>query len=440
MTRKSFYNAVFTLSGILALGVGGFAQGKHGDKHGGGDHGNRGGGQEKHEQKEDRGDRGNGNGNGWGRQKHDDGGQQRAYQMQVQRQQEQQQWQQQRQNERAVRQQRDQQREYERNTRQQQEQYYREQREQQRQNDRLARQPREQYYPLPEARHDNGRHLGWYKNGKAAPVNNNVWQNMYRDWRNEDNDRRDNRREGDRRYAPRNSNTYYSYSDSIVNYLPVYQQQYYQPRQSTRENVIRALIGSFFGGGQQQVYQPAYQSYQPYQPYQAYTPYYGGYQQPYYQNTSYSPSYGAYAPYYGANQYGSDPYAYDPYGYQQPYAGTQLFGGGGLKSTLLNVGLSLLQGFLGNGYEQGLGQGEYVRDYYDRPVNTYYDPYAAAEPAYYSPLASSFADQRQLLQEGYRLGYQDAMRQQDPYGNVLQNNAPVNLVSQFLANTLINRI
>ena len=446
MTRKGFYNAVFTLSGILALGVGGFAQGKHGggNKGGDGDHGNRGGGQEKHERRgnEDRGgERGNGNGHGWGRQKQDDGGQQRAYQMQLQRQQEQQQ----RENERAARQrndwafrgQRDQQRQYERSVREQQEQYVRQQREQQRQNERAARQ--QQYYPQPEPRQDNGRHLGWYKNGKAYAGNNNGWQNMDRDWRNEDNGR--GGRTGNRHYAPQNSYTYNNYSDPIVNYLPAYQQQYYRPSSgSTRENIVRSLISSFFTGGRQQPYYPAYQSYQAYQ---SYTPYYGGaYQQPYYQNTSYSPSYGSYSPYYGSNGYGYDPYASAQYGDgdQQPSVGTQMFGGGGLKSSLLNVGLSLLQGFLGNGYEQGLNQGEYVRDQYARPVGTYYDPYAAPEQAYYSPLASSFADQRQLLQEGYRLGYRDAMQQQEPYENVLGNNAPVNLVSQFLANSLLNRI
>jgi len=289
----------------------------------------------------------------------------------------------------------------------------------------------------PTERRDNGRHLGWYKNGKAEAMNNG-YTTMYRDWRRDDSDRRDDRRQ---RYSQPNSYTYYNYTDPVVNYLPTYQQpyyqqQYYRPSGSTRENILRSLISSFFGGQQQQYYQPAYQNYGYQQPYQqAYTPYYGGgYQQPYYQTTSYSPSYGAYSPYLSGNGYGYDPYS--SYGGYSPYMGTQMFGGGGLKSTLLNVGLSLLQGFLGTSYQQGLDQGEYVRDYYGRPVSTYYDPYAAPEPAYYSPLASSFGSQRQLLEEGYRMGYRDAMLERDPYGN----NAPVNLVSQFLANSLVNRI
>jgi hypothetical protein len=362
--------------------------------------------------------------------------------MQMQRQQQQQ-------NEWAMRQQREQQRQNEHAAREQQEQYYRQQREQQRQ---AYRQVPQQYIPQPqyrepEFRKDNGRHLGWYKNGKAYTSDGMPYAAT-----SDPRYARPERQYSDRNYSvpnytqpyyqQRNPYTYYNnHADPIVNYLPVYQQQYYQPYGSTRENIIRSLIGSFLGG--QPAYSPVYQSYQPYQgyqPYQAYTPYYGGYQQPYYQTASYSPAYGGYSPYYGQNGYGYDPSGYDPYDYQQPYYGTQIFGGGGLKSTLLNVGLSLLQGFLGNGYEQGVYQGEYARDYYRQPVNSYYDPYAAAEPAYYSPLASSFADQRHLLEECYRLGYQDAMLQRDPYGNVIQNNAPVNLVSQFLANTLINRI
>jgi len=460
MQSRNFYNAILTVATVLVLSVSGvFAQGKHGGGGGhghDGDHGN-GGGQEKHQNRgnEDHGNRGNGNGNGWGREKHGDDGQ-RAYQQQMRQQQD---WgrQQQRQNEQAQRQQqrqnewnqrqqqayRQQQQMNERAVRDQQRAYQQQARDQQRayqQQQRYARIP--QVDPVyPTDRHDNGRHLGWYKNGKAygAREQQQMWQSQFRDWRRDNSDydndgRRDRRRDADRNVYYNN----YSYADPIVNYLPVYQQQYYRPSGSTRENIVRSLISSFFGVPQQPSYYQPYQSYQAYQPYQGYQPAYYQqpyYSQPYYSNASYSPSYGYASPYNGG-------YAYDPYlsnGYQ-PYYGTQMFAGGGLKSTLLNVGLSMLQGLLGNGYQQGLNQGQYVRDYYGRPVTTYYDPYAAAQPAYYSPIASSFADQRQLLEEGYRLGYRDAMLDRDPYGNAYTRNAPVDLVSQFLANTLVNRI
>jgi hypothetical protein len=234
---------------------------------------------------------------------------------------------------------------------------------------------------------------------------------MYRNWR--ENDDRDYPR--DRRNT--RTNNYYSYYDPISNYYPVYDN--YQPYR--RESVVRSIISSFFSPDDNYYYQP-YQTYTAYQPSYAYR------QQPYY--PSYSPAY------YG-NGYGYDTYGYSPY---QPYYGTQIFGGSGLKSSLLNVGLELLQGFLGQGYLQGLDQGRYARDVYGTRNATYYDPYAAPQQ-YYSPYVSSFADQRQLFEEGYRLGYQDAMRDQDPYGMVgYQADNNVDMISQFLANSLLTRI
>ncbi len=441
---------------VLAGGIA--AQGKHGGgKGGGGDHGN--GHGKGGEMKQERGagdqgkhDNGKGNGNAWGRQKHDDGSQQRIYQQMRQ----QQDWarQQQRQNDRdqgrqhqqnewnAKRQQqqnewivREQQRQYERAARD----AYRQQRDQQRiyqQQQRAAEQQvrdkqsyarlqQQQLNPVyPMGRHDNGRHLGWYKNGKAY-AGMNPFGGMFRDWRRSYDDYRDD----DRRpvYSQRHSYTYYTYSDPIATYVSAYQQPY-NGAGSTRESIVRSLLASFLGGQGTAYYQP-YQEYQPYQApyYGSYGPRYATYSQPYYSTVSYSPGYAS-----DGSPYGYDPYS--PYSYS-PYDGAQMFSGGGLKSTLLNVGLSLLQGFLGNSYQQGFDQGQYVRDYYDRPVTTYYDPYAVSEPAYYSPLASSFANERRLLEEGYRLGYRDAMLDKQPYGDVI-NDAPIDLVSQFLANAI----
>jgi hypothetical protein len=82
---------------------------------------------------------------------------------------------------------------------------------------------------------------------------------------------------------------------------------------------------------------------------------------------------------------------------------------------------------------QGSSDAQYVRAV-EGPV--YYDPYQAPEPAYYSPYVSSFADQRQIFEQGYQAGYEDAMRNQDPYG-VYNGNGRVDVISQFLANSVL---
>ena len=415
--RKSFYNAIIILVGVIVLAGGGFAQGKHGggggNKHGGGDHSNGdgnvqrdGGGRAKFEDRGgDRGNRG-GNGNGWGRQR--GGDDQRVFQQQ-QRQQIDWARQQQRQNEQNARQA---QRQNEWNIRQQQ-QAWRQQ----------IEASRRQYQPQPVDRHDRGRHNGWNADGPRGNAYGlrGVWPGEFRGWRDGD--------KWDRKQAKRLRNsTAYNYSDPIVSFYPAYRQQnYYYNRPSSRENIVRSIISSFFAP-QQSRYSDDY-----YAPvYRSYTPVY--YQQPqYYATPNYS--YATYSPGYASGYYGQD--YYDPYG-PSPLFGTQLYGGG-LKSSLLNIGLSLLQGFLGQGYQQGLYQGEYVRDYYGRPVNTYYGPYAVTEPVYYSPIVSSFADQRQLFEEGYRLGYRDAMLDRDPYGTGY-GVGNVDLVSAYLANSCMNSI
>jgi hypothetical protein len=222
------------------------------------------------------------------------------------------------------------------------------------------------------------------------------------------------------------------YNDAVANYYPQYRtynvdNNYYD--QPARETFVRSLIANLFAPQQMPytTYVPAYTAYTPAQ-YPVYrsaaydnSPYY-------YSNASYSP---AYQPYYDpyAGGYNSYPGAY--YQQQQP-----LFGGGGLKSSLLNIGLSLLQGFLGQGYEEGLMQGQLARSVYGNGAAQYYDPYVAAEPAYYSPYASSLADERQIFDEGYRLGYEDALRQQGAY---YPQPSRVDLVTEFLANTLLSQ-
>src|SRR5436189_5656355 len=218
--RKSFYNAIITLVGIIVLAVGGFAQGKDGggggNKHGGGDHGNHGngggtvqrdgGGRGKFEDRG--GDRGN-RGNGWGRQR--GGDDQRVFQQQ-QRQQIDWARQQQRQNEQNARQA---QRQNEWNIRQQQQAWRQQAWRQQ------IEASRRQYQPQPVDRHDRGRHNGWNADGPRGNAYGlrGIWPGEFRGWRDDD--------RSDRKQARRLRNSTAYYSDPIVSFLPAGRQQNY---------------------------------------------------------------------------------------------------------------------------------------------------------------------------------------------------------------------
>lgn len=446
MNRYSFYKALIAFVGMIVLAGGSFAQVKHGggDKHGGGGGRDNGGGHEWKQQQRgnedrgDRGNRGNGNGNAWGRQRGGDDQRGRQQQWFEQRQQQQNQWNNARRQQQEQQQVWRQQQQYQQQITRQQQQYQQQAARQQQQYQQQAyrqqlENARRQYNFDDRGGRGRGKHNGWTDDGPRGNAYGlrSIWPGQFRGWRDPDNQER----RAERNY--RRTQTYY-YSDPLTSYYPVYQQpnyrnggySYYNQPGYTRENVVRSIISSFFSpqpdyyGGN--YYAPAYQSYSPvyYQPQYYRT----GYGQPYYSQINYSSAYGS--PYY----YGQ---GYDPYG-GSPLFGSQLYGGGGLKSSILNIGLSLLQGFLGQGYAQGLDQGQYVRSVYGTRYTNYsdyYDPYAVVEPAYYSPLVSSFADQRQLLEEGYRLGYQDAMRNRDPYGTSF-GGGRTDLVSEFLANTL----
>lgn len=371
MTRRSFYNALITGFAVIALAGGVFAQGRGNGKGGDrGDRGNRGGGQEKHWRgNNDQGNRGD-RGNGWGRRER--GGE--DFNRQAERQQRQQ-------YDYAIRQQREQQRQNERFARDQQR-AYQQQYEQQRRS----------YSDQYERREPRGNAYG----------NRGIWPGEFRGWRDPEKQQR--------KYEKQLRKQGYYYRDPIGAYYPQYRSYNYQPR---RDNLVRRMIANFFTS--QPVYSPLYrESYAPaYYPRYRMVTYSQPYDNYYYSNASYSPAY-------YNNGYASDPYYYGDNNY---------YGGNSLKSSLLNVGLSLLQGFLGQGYEQGLVNGQCARNY----GNYNYAPYTT-ETVYYSPVVSSIAEQRQAYDEGYRLGYQDALRNNDPYNSY--NTGRVDLVTEFLANSL----
>ena len=429
MTRKNYFNALITLTGILVLAVGGFAQNKHGKRGGDGERGNS-RGQDMRQQRgnDDRGDRGdrgnngNGNGNKWGGQKGGDDNQ-RAYQQQQQRQNEWNSRRQQQQDEWSARQQ---QRAYQQQGQQQDPQHVWRQQQQ-----RPYQQKYEQQYEDQGGR-GRGKHNGWKDDGPRGNAYGlrGIWPGEFRGWR----DPEKQQRKAERAFRRSNKGAYY-YSDPLSNFYPAYRQpnygyNNYDARSNNRESLVRTFLSSFFAP------ETSYNNYYAAPAYNNYTQSYYGYQQapnyqsaPYYQTQYYSPA--SYSPAYNQR--------YDNQSYGSLLGGQQLFGGGGLRSSILSIGLEMLRGFLGQGYSQGLSQGQYARSYGNRS-NNYYDPYAASDPAYYSPYASSFTDQRQLLEEGYRLGYQDAMLNNDPYGTAFGGNNTVDLISEFLSNTLLNRI
>ena len=459
--RNRAIKGILTLAVGVAMAAGAAAQGKHGDKgngHGNGNGGGNGQGQEKHAEKQWQGDRGR------GEDKHEFK-QERRQQEQVYQQQRQYQQQVQRQNDwNAQRQQQ----QNEQNIRRQQQQVYQQQRQYQQQNDWNARQQRlqayeqqRQYRQQNNVRSDydtwgekwqkeNEKRLrkenkaiqkGW--NNGFPPGNayglRGIWPGEFRGTRDLERQARGSERDA-RRY---NQYSQYGGNNYSGDLYRVYQQQYYnnnyvyqQPYRSTQNRVssgdqfFRTIIGMFFN-------EPAYSgnsNYYPTQQYGSYSPAYdngvnsgyGSY------NTSYSPYYAqpSYSPYYD-NSYGAgniDPYFGSSY-YDDPN-----YGNGGLKSTLLSFAGEMLQGLLGQGYLQGLDQGQYARTRGYRNTTNYVDPYAYDE---FSPMASATTldEQRRLLSEGYRLGYRDAMQNRDPY-NADQFGGGVDLVSVLIGNTL----
>lgn len=97
---------------------------------------------------------------------------------------------------------------------------------------------------------------------------------------------------------------------------------------------------------------------------------------------------------------------------------------------------SLIGGFLTQGYDQGFLAGQYARRN-GLDEDDYYDPYVY-EDGMYDPYSVTLGQNRQLLSEGYDLGYQDALSGQSDYDPIDDGN--VDLVSLLLNNVLGNNI
>lgn len=100
-------------------------------------------------------------------------------------------------------------------------------------------------------------------------------------------------------------------------------------------------------------------------------------------------------------------------------------GGNGIASELIGS-------FVSQGYDQGFLAGQYARQNGDGD-NYYRDPYAY-QNGVYDPYSVSLGQNRELLGEGYRLGYEDALRNRSEYDP--QSDGNTDLVSLLLNNVL----
>lgn len=217
--------------------------------------------------------------------------------------------------------------------------------------------------------------------------------------------------------------TRYSYRD--------YDDYNYDRGSEWRQNLIRVIVdnggGSYFGdrdfGG--------YYGYEP-------------------ENYYYSrPRYTSYARYdYEPAYYNSPLFAGygDDYGFDTGYASFGESGGFGGLLDQLPIGdiigqflggddfvSGLLGSFLSQGYDEGFLAGQFAKEngWGDRYFDDPYD-----YEGEYLPYSYSVAQNRQVLSEGYCLGFEDALRGRDDYDPFDQGN--VDLVSALLGNVLGN--
>ncbi len=94
----------------------------------------------------------------------------------------------------------------------------------------------------------------------------------------------------------------------------------------------------------------------------------------------------------------------------------------------------LFGNFLTQGYDQGFLAGQSAREYGDNDGN-YVDPYSYQ--GVYDPYSASLGQNRQLLSEGYALGYQDALNGRQDYDPASDGNT--DLVS-LLLNSALSRV
>lgn len=402
--RSRNTNRIFILLPALLIfilgSVGAFAQGKHGDKHGGGreDRGNRGenhgdrGGWKHQERNEGWQGRGNGNGR-WQREQRQE---QRAEQPRFEREQRQV-WRQ------------EQRPQYDRRNY---EDRGRWQRENERERNRDFRRDR---------RNDDYRQD---RESRSWNPWNSYGHRNYGQWRSDEVHRRNAERKAwkNEEKAIRYYERAYPRYGYRSQYYPYYQDNgyVYQYPRHTRANILRGLIANV-GPNYYSWAQPVYYG----DPYSTYATRYRRSYPQYYRSYAATPNYYVYQPngYAYAQQY-DDPYYVDNYYDNVSFANYPDAIGGGFAQQLFSNLLAI-------GYEQGYFQGQNARrtGYGNRQ---YYDPYDYAGTNYLS--SSSLGENRSCLSDGYELGYNDALYNRGSQD--LYQDTNVDLISLLIGNAL----
>ena len=358
-------------------------------------------------------------------------------------------WNSRRQQERSDLKSRRQQRQSDWNSRWQQQRSDRESRRQQEWSDRNSREPRSSAWRgRRQSDDDDERRARWGRqrrgNRQVYSYPNQgqiIWGNIWNDgnsrWRNGQRYRNEQRRDwkeeqkARRRYERQQRIYFRNYDRNQSGYYydnDYYRDDYgYNDGSNWKQQLLRVIIGNVIGsrlGGDGPNFIPQFQpNYDP-------SPY----------------NYGNDSIYYNTPQrYYGIPYndAYEPnYDY-----GNASFGDGSLAGGLLNslpiaelierfagggIASEILSNVLAQGYDQGFIAGRAARQngYGDR---YYHDPYAY-EGGVYDPYSVCMGENRQILSEGYELGYQDALNRQTEYDPRSDGN--VDLVSLLLNNVL----
>ena len=303
-----------------------------------------------------------------------------------------------------------------------------------------------------------------------------------RNWRRWDDNDQGVRWSGRYSYQPSYQPYYqpyiYQQYRSYAPYVPhVTQYDYYQPTLaygssnyypsyysggSRTEMIVRSVISSIFGGGTPfgGVYvndpyyydpyyanggyynyngyyynQPVYNFYDqvvcnPATYYSNYYPTYSDYALSYYTPAYYAPGYTTttyYTPaYYDSYSYSALPYGYSNYGYGNSLL-SMIPGVGKLDrqtgGTISRVLIAALGGAYSRGYDDGLLLDQYG---YSAPAPFLGTTYVSTT---YLPASLRTDQARQIFNEGYELGYRDAVAQRDPYGRL-------DVVSCFLGQSI----
>ncbi len=222
------------------------------------------------------------------------------------------------------------------------------------------------------------------------------------------------------------SNFYFGGDDNYVNN---YYYDDYDRGSEWRQNLVRVIIDRVAGNNFGYRDRGGFDDYQP---------------EAYYDN---GPSYSSYARYgYEPAYYNSPLYVGygDDYGSDPGYASYGDSGIGGLLEQLPIGDIisqfigddfvsGLLGSFLAHGYDEGFLAGQWARE--NKWGDRYFDdPYDYEDE--FLPYSYSLAQNRQVLSEGYCLGFEDALRGRDDYDPFGEGN--VDLVSALLGNVLGN--